>query len=469
MKFISYAQNFEDVMLWRALHAVEKGFYIDIGAWSPDIDSVTKAFYERGWKGINAEPNLEFYKQLQDRRSHDINLQIAVGDQEDVLVMYFLSGSGLSTLDYAIAKNHQFAGWEIIRSTVQVQTLKSIWDLYVPPQTDVHFLKVDVEGYEGNVLRGNDWANNRPWIVVVEATLPMTQIESHNAWESILLKAGYKFVYEDGLNRFYVANEHTELEAVFKYPPNVFDDFVLRQQQEAETRAIQALVLSEQAEGRATEAEARATQADARATQAEGREAEVREQVNQSLALVNQAHALAEQAEARVDRLEANHGDLIAQLTQTQKELHNVHQSNHHHWLMANDRQKQLEEIRGSISWRLTAPLRWLGKQAQFLARSGLVIGPKHLLQHAWHFAERRPRIKRITLWVLHRHPDLMRRLKIFVRSPVVEIQQAVIDTMITQPTRPAAEADLAYLTPHARRIFNDLKVAIAQKHPEHA
>ena len=27
--FISYAQNFEDVMLWRALKHVEKGFYID--------------------------------------------------------------------------------------------------------------------------------------------------------------------------------------------------------------------------------------------------------------------------------------------------------------------------------------------------------------------------------------------------------------------------------------------------------
>ncbi len=55
--FTSYAQNFEDVMLWRALRHIDQGYYIDVGAWSPELDSVTKAFYEHGWHGINVEPN----------------------------------------------------------------------------------------------------------------------------------------------------------------------------------------------------------------------------------------------------------------------------------------------------------------------------------------------------------------------------------------------------------------------------
>jgi len=46
MSLISYAQNFEDVMLWRALKHINKGFYIDVGAFSPDNDSITKFFYE---------------------------------------------------------------------------------------------------------------------------------------------------------------------------------------------------------------------------------------------------------------------------------------------------------------------------------------------------------------------------------------------------------------------------------------
>jgi hypothetical protein len=44
LTFVSYAQNFEDVLLWRALRQVRNGFYIDVGAAHPDIDSVTRAF-----------------------------------------------------------------------------------------------------------------------------------------------------------------------------------------------------------------------------------------------------------------------------------------------------------------------------------------------------------------------------------------------------------------------------------------
>lgn len=56
MGIISYAQNFEDVMLWRALGHIEKGFYVDVGAGDPKLESVTKLFYDMGWNGINIEP-----------------------------------------------------------------------------------------------------------------------------------------------------------------------------------------------------------------------------------------------------------------------------------------------------------------------------------------------------------------------------------------------------------------------------
>ena len=46
LSFTSYAQNFEDVLLWRALRGIKNGFYIDIGAYAPDDDSVTRAFYD---------------------------------------------------------------------------------------------------------------------------------------------------------------------------------------------------------------------------------------------------------------------------------------------------------------------------------------------------------------------------------------------------------------------------------------
>lgn len=275
MTFVSYAQNFEDVMLWRALKHVEPGFYIDVGAAWPDEHSVTKAFYAHGWHGINIEPNCELHRQLRESRSRDCNLHLAISDHDGKQLLNVHEGTGLSTLDDSIAAQHQQAGWRLERQEVTVSTLSSIWQLYVPAGQEVHFLKVDVEGFEAAVLNGNDWIRHRPWVVLVEATLPLSQVESHETWEPILIAANYRFAYADGLNRFYVAHEHLELLQTFKYPPNVFDDFLLSRQQEAEARATQAEARAQQSEARATQAEARAQQSQVRATQAEIHAAEL--------------------------------------------------------------------------------------------------------------------------------------------------------------------------------------------------
>ena len=60
--FVSYSQHFEDFILFFLFYNIQKGFYIDVGAFDPNFISVTKAFYERGWYGINIEPIPEKYE-----------------------------------------------------------------------------------------------------------------------------------------------------------------------------------------------------------------------------------------------------------------------------------------------------------------------------------------------------------------------------------------------------------------------
>lgn len=251
---ISYAQNFEDVMLWRALKHIEQGFYIDVGAWSPDLDSVTRFFYENGWHGMNIEPNPEFYQQYLNKRERDINLKLALSDQSGTTTIYFVENPGLSSLMKSVAESHEKLGYSSRAEKVTVSTLADICSEHAPHQ-DIHFLKVDVEGLEKQVLLGNNWRLFRPWIVVVEATKPMSQEENHQEWENILLNADYQFAYADGLNRFYIANEHQELLPAFQYPPNVFDEFVLFAQVQVETRAHNAETRAERAENKIREAE----------------------------------------------------------------------------------------------------------------------------------------------------------------------------------------------------------------------
>ena len=93
----------------------------------------------------------------------------------------------------------------------------------------------------------------------------MTQQESYESWEPILLGADYLFAYADGLNRYYVAKEHANLALVLKYPPNVFDGFLLIDQKKAEAKAKHAEAKAQEAEAKAQEAEAKAQEAEAKA------------------------------------------------------------------------------------------------------------------------------------------------------------------------------------------------------------
>lgn len=225
MSIISYAQNFEDVILYRVLKSVKNGFYVDVGAYSPESDSVTKLFYDEGWSGINIDPIHEHFLEFESQRGRDINLEVALSDFPGEANIQFLSNPGLCSLDKVIAESHTKLGFEITEKKVKVTTLTEVLSNN-RNDGDIHFLKIDVEGLEERVIKGNDWIRFRPWVLVIEATLPMSTEENYFSWEPILLNNNYNFVYADGLNRFYLAKEHAELTEAFKYPPNVFDQFV---------------------------------------------------------------------------------------------------------------------------------------------------------------------------------------------------------------------------------------------------
>jgi FkbM family methyltransferase len=220
--FISYAQNGEDVMLWRALRDVPRGFYVDVGAHDPVHLSTTKAFYDRGWSGINMEPSPDHYRALSEQRLRDINLQCAVGDREGTVTLFEISGSGLSTTDPNVADSHRKAEWKMQPVEVPIRTLGSILAEH-PVVPEVHFLKVDVEGGEEAVLLGADFRASRPWIILVEATRPLSSERCDAPLRSILQGSGYTFAFFDGINSFFVAEEQRHLLCHFDRPANPLD------------------------------------------------------------------------------------------------------------------------------------------------------------------------------------------------------------------------------------------------------
>jgi FkbM family methyltransferase len=227
MPFITYAQNFEDLMLHRALRNIEGGFYIDVGANDPEYESVTKAFYDRGWCGVNIEPTDTMFARLNERRSRDINLNAAAWTSTGKQVLYFITGSeAWATLEPGMAELHREAGRKVEETTIQTVSLRDVCEKYVG-EREIHFMKIDVEGGELKVLHGHDFTKWRPWIILGEAHGPDITLEYYRPWQTILEHANYKFVYTDGLNRFFIAKERVDqLSAAFVAPPNVYDEWI---------------------------------------------------------------------------------------------------------------------------------------------------------------------------------------------------------------------------------------------------
>jgi hypothetical protein len=72
------------------------------------------------------------------------------------------------------------------------------------------------------VLLGGDWQSFRPKVVVAEALAPYTLAPAWPAWEPFLAKHGYRYVWFDSLNRYYLAEEASELARCFETAPTSF-------------------------------------------------------------------------------------------------------------------------------------------------------------------------------------------------------------------------------------------------------
>jgi len=213
--FISRAQNLEDIVLWRALHRVRNGRYIDIGACDPRFLSVSRGFYEQGWRGVHFEPLPEYAARLRADRPDEPVHEVALSDRCGEITFFVSPIEGHSTGVAAHASS------ESATLRVPAKTLASYGSGWAG--AEVHWMKIDVEGMEADVLRGWDATLLRPWILLIEATRPNSPEPCHEAWEPMVLAAGYQFALFDGLNRFYVADEHRELLSIFAAPANVFD------------------------------------------------------------------------------------------------------------------------------------------------------------------------------------------------------------------------------------------------------
>lgn len=193
---VSYSSNKEDLIIDILLGFKQNGIYIDVGANHPDVISVTKKFYDRGWKGINIEPNYDNYLLFLESRKRDINLNVGIADKEGELDFFFKPEATIaettgSTFSKKVYNEREY---NFKSKKVKVIPLKKVFE--DNKLTLVDFINIDTEGFENEVLKGNDWKKYKARVLCVEG----------RGYDKFLKPFGYKQALFDGTNTYYVLN-----------------------------------------------------------------------------------------------------------------------------------------------------------------------------------------------------------------------------------------------------------------------
>lgn len=163
---MSYAQEGEDIIMNRFLYK-SSGFYVDVGAHHPRRFSNTFRFYRQGWKGINIDANPQSLDLFNTERPADINLNIAVGTESE-LTYYRFEEPALNTLDPDLALEYNKTYKQIDSLKVSCSPLSKILEKHLPSGIEIDFFSIDVENFELEVLKSNDWNKYRPAFVIAE-------------------------------------------------------------------------------------------------------------------------------------------------------------------------------------------------------------------------------------------------------------------------------------------------------------
>ncbi|WP_312931129.1 class I SAM-dependent methyltransferase [Pseudomonas sp.] len=174
------------------------------------------------------------------------------------------------------------------------------------------------------------------------------------------------------------------------------------------------------------------------------------QQTHQLLVIQDRYQTALSDVQHQLGAMQAEHNALQQQLGGMQVERNVALENCHHHYLRAQSAEQQLQALRASTSWRVTAPLRLLGRMLRWPSRHGKA-SLRRAAPHARLWVARRPAVNRLAMAVLRRSPWLDHQLR---RLLATEATAAAADPQ-------HGVIDHAPLTPRGRSIESALGEAI--------
>lgn len=200
-----YSQKGEDYFIHKLLKFKKRGFYVDIGTNDPVRFNNTKYFYDRGWKGINIEPDVNCFRKIEKIRTRDINLNLGIGNANSELTFFQFIPDTLSTFSAKDAERYKRQGYTYMtKKKILVKKLSAVFEKYLGNKK-VDFMTIDTEGYDREVLASNDWSKYRPKIICIESVEHLINGSGKDTGlEKLLIDKKYKKIWDNGINSIYL-------------------------------------------------------------------------------------------------------------------------------------------------------------------------------------------------------------------------------------------------------------------------
>lgn len=200
----SYSQLGEDLVMDELLGRRKHGFYVDVGANHPVSGNNTRRFHKRGWRGINVEPHPRAFVKLVSDRKNDVNLNVGLGLVPGVKPYFIFRASNMSTFSREEADLWVADGHDIEETRdVEVRTLVQVLDEH-GPSGPIDIMSIDTQGWELEVLEGNDWARFRPRVLCVETGSGSRARAGRSPVDDYLSGLGYRKMHDNGVNSIYM-------------------------------------------------------------------------------------------------------------------------------------------------------------------------------------------------------------------------------------------------------------------------
>jgi FkbM family methyltransferase len=203
-----FSQEGEEIILRRFFNYKNNGFYVDIGAYHPQKFSNTYKLYTLGWRGINIDATPNCMSNFSILRSEDINIQAAISEQSKDINFFEFDEGALNTFDELKAQKIINGGqYKLINShIIKTQTLEEILDQNVVSGQVIDFFSIDVEGFDFQVLKSNNWKKYKPTVIIIETEIIELALFLNSPEAIFLSEKGYKCFAKTVKSAFFTNN-----------------------------------------------------------------------------------------------------------------------------------------------------------------------------------------------------------------------------------------------------------------------